>query len=626
MQLSSIWSNGMIIQRNKSIYISGYATGNHVTITFANKLYQTPVSTNCFFELTLDPLQAGGPYEMILYDGDKTVISDIWIGDVWVLGGQSNMELPIRRTLEYSKQELQDIPPTHPIRMFQVPQQYNFTTPLNSYASGSWSTVNHSTIMNCSAVGYFFARELYLSQDIPIGLIHTAVGGTPVEAWMSEETLTTLGIFKTELQTLKLDDYITQTLENDQNRINAWNTTLYQEDLGLQEKWYATTWNTSNKNLISIPKLWFNTPLKKHLGSVWLQKEVIIPASWLSKEITLSLGTLIERDEVYVNGILVGHTGYQYPPRNYLIPPNLLKEGSNQITIRIVTDKSFGGTIPGKCYALKLGNTNISLEGDWAYRIGATMEALNSQTFFQYKPSGVFNSMIAPLRQFGITGIAFYQGESNTDYPYHYKKLFTHMIQDWRTIFAQGNIPFLYVQLANYGDGELINSGYNWSILREQQRACLSLPNVAMIVSCDVGEYNDLHPQDKITIGKRLALAARCIAYKEDLVSNGPTLEKCEIDDTTLKIFFTDCGKELVTHNSHTVGMMILWSDNTQEYCELKKEQNHLLLKLKQDQWPIRIRYGWGNNPEDLSLYNSYDLPASPFEIYWDKECKQYVF
>lgn len=625
MHLSSIFSNGMVIQRDKPIFINGYSNGNYVTIDFANKIYRTPV-TNGYFEIYLDALPAGGPYEMILYDGDKTVLSDLWLGDVWLLGGQSNMELPIRRTLAYSKAHLQDTTCQKWIHIFQPPQKYDFNNTSSTYEGGSWETINPDNVMHCSAIGYFFAKEISLSQNVPIGLIHTAIGGTPVESWISSETLKQLGAFQTELSNLRSPDYVSNIQMQDQSRMNAWYHELSLKDKGCAEAWYNTSWEPSTYKTISLPQLWSDTELASHHGCVWLQTDFEVSTDWLDREIPLALGAFIERDEVYLNGILVGHTDYRYPPRNYIIPPQVLKAGTNTLTIRLIIPNDCGGAIPGKDYKLYNGNTALPLEGLWKYRIGCHLPPLQSQTFFQFSPCGVFNGMISPLKNIGMTGILFYQGESNTGHPYSYQKFFTHMIKDWRSVLGQGDLPFLYVQLPNFGDGKTMNPGTNWAILREHQRLCLDLPNVAMTVAIDAGEYNDLHPQNKVLLGNRLALAARRLVYHEDIISDGPLLDQVELSPEAAYIYFKSCEGGLITIDNQPACVQVLWSDNTEDYVTTILKDHNLTLMRKEDLLPIRIRYAWDNNPVDAILYNKEGLPASPFEIYWDNDSKKYIF
>lgn len=515
MQLSRIWSDGMIIQRQKKILLKGYARGNKVTLTFAGNVYGAMVMDNQYFEIQIPPMEAGGPYEMVLYDGERSVISDILIGDVWVLGGQSNMELPISRTMDISEMDVKDA--YNPmIRMFQMPKEYDFVSSRTSVKEGTWIGVDKKSVMNFSAIGYFLADYLYQKYQVPVGLIHTAIGGTPVEAWMSEETLLEMGLQKEALVKNKNSNWVQSVIDEDNARITKWHENMNSKDLGLIEKWYDNEITCSQN--ISIPGMWENTALKDYKGSVWYQKEFAVPEEWLNQEVLLRLGAIIDGDETYVNGVLVGHTDYRYPPRKYLLPPNLLHKGKNQVTIRIFSDAQPGGFMPGKQYGLQLGNQFVSLEGNWKYRIASPMTRLEPSTFFQYEPSGVFNGVISPLKDIGVCGVAFYQGESNTDDPNGYADKFERMIQDWRTVFNQGDVPFLYVQLANFTNGYQENPNRNWELLRMEQKKALRVAKTAMVDAFDVGEYNDLHPQNKKEVARRLFVAARKLIYGDDIL------------------------------------------------------------------------------------------------------------
>lgn len=517
MQLSSIFSDGVVLQRRKPITLRGYARGNQVTVTFDGKVYKTPLLEQSYFELRLPAMEAGGPYEIVLYDGERSVISDIMIGDVWVLGGQSNMELPVIRTLDMTQQEVKDANNPN-IRMFQVPKEYCFAGPKSILEDGSWIKVNPKSVMDFSAAGYFLANYLYETDQIPIGLVHTAIGGTPIEAWMSEESLKEIGGYDDKIVKNKNNSWVKRVIEEDSKRITNWHKTMREKDLGIKENWHREDKITKFTKTISIPGMWENTELDGYKGSVWFTKEFEVPKEWTKKEVLLRLGAIIDGDETYVNGVMVGHTDYRYPPRKYVLPPNLLQEGKNTVTIRMFSDAQPGGFMPDKQYGLQDQDRWISLEGEWKYRIGSLMERLEPQTFFQYEPAGVFNQMIAPLKDLGICAIAFYQGESNQKSPNGYADKMEKMIQVWRKVFNQGDVPFLYVQLAYFTNGRKNAVDERLEQLRKEQKMALRIPNTAMIDAYDIGEYNDLHPQNKKEVGRRLFMAARKLVFHEDII------------------------------------------------------------------------------------------------------------
>ncbi len=236
----------------------------------------------------------------------------------------------------------------------------------------------------------------------------------------------------------------------------------------------------------------------------------------------LLMGRIIDADSVFVNGVFVGTTSYQYPPRRYEVPAGVLQAGKNILTVRVINSSGKGGFVPDKPYTLTVGHKTIDLTGDWKYQLGAEMEPLGPPTFIRWKPGGLYNGMLAPLFNYTIKGAIWYQGESNASRAKEYRTLFPAMIADWRTQWNQGDFPFLFVQLANYMETKATPGPSDWAMLREAQLQALSVPNTAMAVITDIGEWNDIHPLNKKDVGNRLALAAAKLAYGDDLVHSGP--------------------------------------------------------------------------------------------------------
>ncbi len=615
MRLSSLLSHGMVLQRGLNTRVWGTTqAGRPVTVRFLGQEYRAVADEAGKWEIPLGNLEPGGPYEMELRAGESTVIRDILIGDVWLLGGQSNMELPVRRTLDLFAEEVRDVRESG-IRMFAVPQQYDFHGPRDEIESGRWVSVTPADVLDFSAAGYFFARELHGRYGIPIGLIQTAVGGTPAEAWISEATLRELGGYEEELARCGDDAYVRGTMVAEAQRNENWHRELAEKDAGLKgTPWYAETVDVSGWREIQVPGLWDGTALGDFKGSVWLRKEFEIPEDWPAAEARLVLGTLVDADETYVNGVKVGSTGYKYPPRRYAIPPGTLHAGKNSIAVRLVVCQSTGGFVPDKPYRLLLDGRAVDLAGMWRYRIGGAAEPLAPMTFFQYKPAGVYNGMLHPLRRYAIKGVAFYQGESNTGNPAAYERVFTALIQDWRRLFGLGDLPFLYVQLANFTDGEKSRTSCRWAELREGQRRALKLANTAMAVTIDVGEHNDLHPQDKKTVGQRLALCARKLAYGEDgLVYSGPLFERKESRGRELWLYFSQTGGGLAARGGELKGFTICGEDGVFVPAKAAIAGDAVVVSAEEVPFPRHARYAWTDNPAEANLYNREGLPASPF-------------
>lgn len=616
MKLSSILSDGMVLQRNTQVPLWGQAAADQVVqISFRGNEYSAQSDPEGSWRIDLDPMEAGGPYEMTLSAGDeKIVIQDILIGEVWVLGGQSNMELPIRRTLDLLADEVKTIHLPE-IRQFAVPQIYNFHAPQQELTGGQWIAATQEEILNFSAVGFFFAKELYEQYQVPIGLVHSAVGGTPIEAWISEHTLREIGGYEELLDKCKDDEYVSTTKKMEEERNQVWYNKLNDTDLGLKQGWFQTDWDTSDWGDFEVPGSWKDTELESVRGAVWFRKEFNLPASMTESEVMLKLGTIVDADDTYINGVCVGNTGYMYPPRRYPIPKGLLKPGINSIAVRIISTHSVGSFIKDMPYKLVSdAGQELDLRGTWKYRVGTVTEAMQSQTFFQYMPSGVYNNMISPLRNYRIKGVIWYQGESNTHKPAGYSELFAAMVSDWRRNWEIGEFPFLFTQLANLGEPD--DSHTNWAELREEQRKSLKIPGTAMAVIFDVGEYNDLHPQDKKTVGQRLALGAKHIAYGEsELVYSGPMFREMERSGEALVLHFDHVGGGLVTRDGEGElrGFKISGPDGAFVPAEAVISGDTIIVKSGSVAEPAHVRYAWLDNPAEANLYNREGLPASPF-------------
>ncbi|WP_019640267.1 sialate O-acetylesterase [Paenibacillus fonticola] len=617
MKLHSMLSDGMVLQRNIHAPIWGRAeSGEEIKISFLGKKYSTSADAAGQWRIVLEKLKPGGPHEMRISSGqEELIIRDILIGDVWVLGGQSNMELPVRRTLDLLAEEVASI--NLPlIRQFAVPQTYNFHAPQQELSGGRWIAATPEEVLNFSAAGFFCAQELFDQYQVPIGLVQTAVGGTPIEAWMSEATLRDVGGYEADLEQCKDEGYIQETMRRDEERNSQWYSQLNDTDLGLQEGWFHNSYDSSTADWgeIEVPGSWAGSRLAPVRGTVWLRKEIDVPASMLEGEVMLKLGTIIDADDTYINGICIGNTGYMYPPRRYSVPKGLLKPGRNTIVVRVISSHNTGSFVPDMPYKLIGSGEELDLRGVWQYRIGTSTEELAPSTFFQYKPSGVFNSMIAPLREFPVKGILWYQGESNSGRPAGYRGLFAALVRDWRRNWGDGDLPFIYVQLANFGEAD--DTQVNWAELREEQRRSLEVPRTAMAVTIDVGEYNDLHPQDKKTVGQRLALCARKLAYgEEQLVHSGPMFKGVEHRGNTLVLHFDHIGSGLVVRGGggKLHGFAVCGPDG--RFCPAQAviSGDTVIVRHEEISQPVHARYAWANNPAGVNLYNREGLPASPF-------------
>ncbi len=619
IKLPYLINDGMVLQRGETVRIWGWASpSRQLTIEFLGENYETRVLEDGSWEIVMQNLPAGGPHELrILCAGQERCVEDVLIGDVWILGGQSNMELNVSRTYDlYEEEVLRDSDYPY-IRRFSVPQTYNFHKPVDNLSDGNWTPLTPDSASKFSAVGYYFAKEIYNLYHIPIGLLHTAVGGTPAQSWMSEKSLLKHKSFMETLSLCKDDAYVGGRIKQDETRTNSWNLNLNKKDQGLQPNetpWYSLEYEDENWSSMELPCNFEDTELENFRGSVWFRREIIVPEEMAGLEAKLDLGTIIHADETYLNGVLIGNTTYRYPPRRYRVPEGVLKAGSNLLAVRVIVNHSMGAFITDMPYFLKVAGDKLPLSGTWKYQIGAVMTTLEQNENFNYKPVGLYNGMIYPLRKYSIRGALWYQGESNTDDPYGYKELFEEVISDWRATWSLGSFPFYYVQLANFclWRKEPVNS--NWAILRDEQRRAMKILNTGMVVTIDIGEYNDLHPKDKKTVGQRLARWVRRDIFGETVETCGPMFDHAEREGSSLRLFFNHVGSGLMVKGEKLDGFMLSSLDGIYQPAQATIDANTILVAHPGITEPAFVRYAWSDNPEGANLYNKEGLPASPFE------------
>jgi len=618
VRLPVLISDGMVLQRDADVKIWGWAgEGEKVTINFNGKTYNNTAGADCKWKVILSQLKAGGPCSINIDAENHITLKDIMIGDVWVCSGQSNMELPMNR-VKYRYQDVIAHSDNPNIRQFIVPHIYNFQEPQEDLQSGRWVSANPKSVLEFTAVGYFFAKELFEKYRVPIGLINASLGGSPAQAWLSENALNAFPEYLETAKKFRDSTYINQIVNKDKDVNDKWYSSLQQKDKGLekgQKPWFDKDYNDSEWAAMDVPGYWADEQLGFVNGVVWFRKEIDVPASMAGKPAMLWLGRIVDADTTYVNGKIVGTVSYQYPPRIYDVPPNLLKVGRNIIVIRIINNLGRGGFVPDKPYQLSAAGQTIDLKGKWQYKLGAAMDPLPAKTFIEWQPLGLYNGMIAPLLNYRIKGVIWYQGESNTGKPLEYQKLFSALITDWRAKWKQGNFPFLYVQLANFMEVKDQPSESNWAKLREAQLKTLSVPSTAMAVTIDIGEWNDIHPLNKEDIGKRLALAARKLAYGDkNVVHSGPIYKSMKIDGNKIILTFTNIGSGLIAKGGGELKhFAIAGADKKFVWSKAKIEGDNVIIWNDDITNPVAVRYGWADNPEGANLYNKEGLPASPF-------------
>ena len=615
IRLPRLVRDSMILQRDTKINIWGWASkGEKVNIKFNNKNYNTVTDANGKWRIQLPPMKAGGPYKMDITGSNKLFLNEILIGDVWICSGQSNMVHQLNiHDVTYAKDIAEANYPQ--IRHFWIPTLTNLQGPKDDLPTGYWKWANPEDVRPFSAVAYFFARKIYEKYHVPIGLINASVGGTPIEAWTSEEGLKDFPALISTIEKNKDTAYV-----NSLNRNTAPNRSQAQIDLGLtgEKKWFDPSYVPKEWRRINIPGYWEDQGIKELNGVVWYRKEIDVPASMTGKPARVFLGRIVDADVLYINGKQVGNTTYLYPQRRYNVPADLLKPGKNIFVIRVTNTAGKGGFVPDKPYCLFAGKDTIDLKGEWLYKVGDVFKpqtgAGSGGINAQNQPSALYNAMIAPLINYSIKGFLWYQGEANTGRAEEYAKLQPAQIIDWRNKWKQGELPFLYVQLPGFMDYNYLPSESNWARLRESQLSSLSVPNTAMVVAIDLGEWNDIHPDNKKDVGERLAIAALKLTYNENIVHSGPIYQSSTIDGNKIIINFTNTGSGLTTNDGEELGeFAIAGADKKFVWAKAVIEGDKVVVWNDSVSNPIYVRYAWADNPVNPNLFNKEGLPASPF-------------
>ena len=619
VKLPALIRDSMVLQRDIKLRIWGWATkGERVTVKFNGKAYKSTTGADGKWLVSLAPTKAGGPYTMEISGKNKITLKEILAGDVWICSGQSNMvhQMDIH-WVTYANDIAQANYPQ--IRHFWIPTLTSLQGPREDLPTGFWKSANPQDVRPFSAVAYFFARKLYEKYRIPIGLINASVGGPPIEAWISEEGLKDFSALINVLQKNKDTAYINsmnrRPIAGDAGRQRV---TL---DKGLtgSKPWYDPTYVPKGWKTIAIPGYWEDQGIKDLNGVVWYRKEIEIPASMTGVAAKVFLGRVMDADILYINGKQVGATTYQYPQRRYNVPPDLLRAGKNLFVVKVTNSGGKGGFVPDKPYCIFSGKDTIDLIGYWQYKVGEVFPPRNlgegggGGISAQNQPAALYNAMIAPLTNYAIKGILWYQGESNSGRAGEYAKLQPAQIADWRNHWGQGNIPFLYVQLPNFMDANYLPSESQWAALRESQLRSLSVPNTGMAVAIDLGEWNDIHPDNKKDVGERLALIAQKLSYGENITYSGPLYQSAAIEGNKITISFTHTGSGLKASDDEELReFAIAGADKKFIWATAKIEGDKVVVWNETIANPLYVRYAWADNP-DVNLYNKEGLPASPF-------------
>lgn len=515
VKLPALIGDGMVVQRNQPVKLWGTAEpGEKVTarLSTSKKTYTTEADTEGNWKMALPTLPAGGPYTITVNERE---IKNVLSGDVFLCSGQSNMELPVNRVTDMFADEVAAYE-NGSIRHFLVPQVTSFHGPLTETAAAEWKECNAANVMNFSALAYFFAKDLYDTTGVPVGIINSSWGGTPVEAWISEGTLSAWPEKVAQKKIYEDDGYRERSKKLEGENYYRWNSELDSTDPGLTSdvKWYAENADDTDWAPVDLINTKWGRDYERNSwrpvnGSHWLRRHINLTPEQAQGEAILRMGCIEGADSAYVNGKFVGTVGYQYPPRIYKVPAGTLKAGDNVVTVRVISGNGEPKAVPEKPYKLLTANgDDISLEGEWKHRTGKRMPQGPGMIFWHYTPVVLYDAMVNPLFNYPVEGVVWYQGESNVGNREEYYDLLKAMMADWRAGYDNETLPFYIVELADFLHPSDTGGRQAWAEMREQQaRVADSDGNATLIKNSDLGEWNDIHPLDKKTLGGRVAKA-----------------------------------------------------------------------------------------------------------------------
>ncbi|MEN2434754.1 sialate O-acetylesterase [Weeksellaceae bacterium A-14] len=593
----------MVLQRNTEIVIWGRSIPNeNIRILFRNQNVHCTADRNGNWKTTLQPIVSGGPYEMTIKGNrsESLTLKNILVGDVWLASGQSNMEWNLAGVDGYQEELKQEKFPL--IRHIKIQRQIN-SLPQESLSETHWEVANSSTIGDFSATAYFFAKKMFEETGVPIGIINSSWGGTVIESWIPRDAFEQSSYFREMISKMPKINIEELQKRNIKGKTDFFEKLTKTRISDFKEKQFLSN-SYDDKALaeIYVPKPWENQGYTALDGIIWVRKTIELTDEDLKGDAIIHLGQIDDEDITYFNGKEIGRMKQWSDERVYTVPASILQKGKNTIAIRIV-DTGGGGGLWSAPEFLKLQTTvrTLPLAGKWKMAIQKIFTDIDQNEF----PSLIYNSMIHPLINTKISGIIWYQGESNIERAFEYNKSFPLLIESWRQLFGD-NLPFYYVQIATYNSPGDSNIGCPWAELRDAQLNTLKIKNTGMVVTTDIGNPENIHPRNKMEVGKRLAMLALS-SYKSPVY-----LHMQKMNDS-MRISFTPDVKLSIRNSDVIKGFEIAGPDKIFHKATARLDGHQVVVYSDQVKEPVSVRYGWKGDDAEINLITDYGLPVSPF-------------
>jgi sialate O-acetylesterase len=609
--VSPIFGDNMVLQRGKPNTIWGWSDpGDKIQIEIAGKHGLGVAAADGRWQVIIEPPPSGGPYALTIKGHQTVELQNILVGDVWLCGGQSNMQVSLHAARN-GEEEIKRANYTE-IRFFNVAAHAAYHR--TDVPQGSWKVVSPETAERVSAVAYYFARKVQEEIHIPIGLVVDALGGTPAEAWTSVTALRSLKDF--DVPIAELEKLAGTGAPEYGNYVMHW---YDQYDIGLKINWAGAELDDSAWSTVEVPGGFSELGVPEMPSVVWFRKEIVLPDPLPAGQVTLYLGSVERMDTTYINGTEGGASAWVENPRVYLIRDGVLKPGKNVLAIRVFKTKPQGGFLgkPDELHLTLGDKSTIPLAGKWKARLSVDARPPHPMPIgfenWPVIPSVLYEGMLAPIAPLSITGALWYQGEQNSDRGYQYRRLLPIMIADWRKLFAQGDFPFYIVSLPAFKHRSETPEDDTWAETRESQAlAASSVPNSCLAVTIDTGDPDNLHPKDKFQVGERLALCALAKQYGKNVVYSGPTLASIERPPGAISLQFANTEGGLVMKGAKLEEFEIAGADRKWYWADARIEGNKVVVSSPAVPNPKEVRYAWQSNPA-ATLFNGAGLPAAPF-------------